>query len=53
MDLVLAHAGDWVTSVITMAPIAALSVWLLIITVKDRRQRKAGADDASEEPEPL
>ena len=53
MEFVLAHGGHWVTSVITMAPVAALSVWLLIITVRDRRHRKTEADDAAEEPEPL
>ena len=47
MTLVLAHAGHWVTSVITMAPLFALMLWLLLVTIRDRRQ--GGTDDGPEE----
>lgn len=47
MTLVLAHAGHWVTSVITMAPLLAVMLWLLLVTIRDRRQ--GGFDDGPEE----
>ena len=41
----LAHAGHWSTSVITMAPVVAFALWLIVITIRDRRRE--GDDDGS------
>ena len=45
MTLPLAHAGDWLSSVITVVPVVLLIGWLVIITIRDRRRGVEDPDD--------
>jgi hypothetical protein len=36
--LLLAHAGHWVSSLLILLPTVAFIVWLVLITVRDRRR---------------
>jgi cytochrome c-type biogenesis protein CcmH/NrfF len=38
--LVLAHAGHWATSLLILLPTVAFIVWLVLVTVRDRRRER-------------
>ena len=38
MEVLFAHSGHWITSVITVSPIGVIAIWLIIITLKDRKR---------------
>jgi hypothetical protein len=42
--LVLAHAGHWVSSLLILLPTVAFIVWLVLITVRDRRRERGGSE---------
>ena len=45
MNLVLAHSGHWLESVVYLIPIVGFAVWLGVATIKDKR-RRANEPDA-------
>jgi hypothetical protein len=40
--MVLAHAGHWLESVVSLVPIVGFALWLAITTIKDKRSRRHG-----------
>ena len=38
--LVFAHAGHWISSLLILLPTLAFIVWLVAITVRDRRRER-------------
>jgi hypothetical protein len=38
--LLLAHAGHWISSLLILLPTLAFIVWLVAITVRDRRRQR-------------
>jgi hypothetical protein len=40
--LVLAHTGHWVSSLLILLPTVAFIVWLVLVTVRDRRRERGG-----------
>jgi hypothetical protein len=38
--LVLAHAGHWISSLLILLPTVAFIVWLVIITIRDKRRER-------------
>jgi hypothetical protein len=38
--LVVAHAGHWAESLLILVPTVAFIVWLVAITVRDRRRQR-------------
>jgi hypothetical protein len=40
----LAHAGHWVSSLVILLPTVAFIVWLVLITVRDRRREREGSE---------
>jgi hypothetical protein len=38
--LLLAHAGHWISSLLILLPTVAFIIWLVAITVRDRRRAK-------------
>ena len=39
---VIAHAGHWISSLVILLPTVAFIVWLVLITVRDRRRERSG-----------
>jgi hypothetical protein len=39
---VVAHAGHWITYVLFLGPTLGFIVWLVVITVRDRRLHDSG-----------
>lgn len=35
---VIAHAGDWISTIVFLAPIAAVAIWMGVQRVRERRQ---------------
>jgi hypothetical protein len=40
--LVLAHAGHWISSLLILVPTVAFILWLVAVTVRDRRRDRQG-----------
>jgi hypothetical protein len=40
--LVLAHAGHWISSLLILLPTVAFIIWLVVVTVRDRRRERSG-----------
>lgn len=40
--LVFAHAGHWLSSLLILLPTVAFIVWLVAVTVRDRRRERSG-----------
>jgi hypothetical protein len=38
--LLFAHAGHWISSLLILVPTVAFIVWLVAITVRDRRRQR-------------
>jgi hypothetical protein len=38
--LVFAHAGHWISSFLILAPTVAFIVWLVVVTVRDKRRER-------------
>ncbi|MEA2440780.1 MAG: hypothetical protein QOH76_2204 [Thermoleophilaceae bacterium] len=38
--LVIAHAGHWISSLLILVPTLAFIVWLVAVTVRDRRRQR-------------
>ncbi|MEA2458944.1 MAG: hypothetical protein QOC95_1916 [Thermoleophilaceae bacterium] len=38
--LVIAHAGHWIESLLILLPTVAFIVWLVIVTMRDRRRER-------------
>jgi hypothetical protein len=38
--LVIAHAGHWISSLLILLPTVAFIVWLVAVTVRDRRRQR-------------
>jgi hypothetical protein len=38
--LVIAHAGHWISSLLILLPTVAFILWLVSITVRDRRRAR-------------
>jgi hypothetical protein len=38
--LVLAHAGHWISSLLILLPTVAFIVWLVLVTMRDRRRER-------------
>ena len=38
--IVLAHAGHWVSSLLILLPTLAFIIWLVAITVRDKRRQR-------------
>ena len=38
--LIIAHAGHWIESVLILVPTVAFIVWLVAITIRDRRRER-------------
>jgi hypothetical protein len=38
--LVIAHAGHWVSSLLILLPTVAFIVWLVVITLRDKRRER-------------
>jgi hypothetical protein len=36
----IAHAGHWITTVAYFVPVVAFLVWLAVVQVKERRERR-------------
>jgi hypothetical protein len=36
--LVFAHAGHWISSLLILLPTVAFIIWLVLITLRDRRR---------------
>jgi len=43
---VLAHAGHWIESVLILVPTLGFILWLVIITVRDRRRERREAQQS-------
>jgi hypothetical protein len=41
---VLAHAGHWVSSLLILLPTVAFIIWLVAVTVRDRRRERSDSD---------
>jgi hypothetical protein len=41
---VIAHAGHWISSLLILLPTVAFIVWLVLITVRDRRRERERSD---------
>jgi hypothetical protein len=41
---VIAHAGHWISSLVILLPTVAFIVWLVVITVRDRRRERSGGN---------
>ncbi len=37
---VIAHAGHWIASLLILLPTVAFIIWLVLITVRDRRRER-------------
>jgi hypothetical protein len=37
---VIAHAGHWVSSLLILLPTVAFIVWLVVITLRDKRRER-------------
>jgi hypothetical protein len=37
---VLAHAGHWISSLLILVPTVAFILWLVVITIRDRRRER-------------
>jgi hypothetical protein len=37
---VVAHAGHWISSVLILVPTVAFIIWLVAVTVRDRRRER-------------
>ena len=40
MVLVFAHAGHWISSLLILLPTVAFIIWLVAITVRDKRRQR-------------
>ena len=38
--LVIAHAGHWVSSLLILLPTVAFIIWLVAVTLRDRRRER-------------
>jgi hypothetical protein len=38
--LVFAHAGHWISSLLILLPTVAFIIWLVAITVRDKRRQR-------------
>jgi hypothetical protein len=38
--LVIANAGHWISSLLILLPTVAFIIWLVLITVRDRRRER-------------
>jgi hypothetical protein len=38
--LVIAHAGHWISSLLILLPTVAFIVWLVVITLRDKRRER-------------
>ena len=45
----LAHAGDWLVSLIYMGPVIAIVTWISVNSILDRRRRKRDGEPAPTE----
>ena len=43
--ITLAHAADWISSLVFAAPVLGFGLWLAITAVRDRRRRRREGDD--------
>jgi hypothetical protein len=42
--LVFAHAGHWISSLLILLPTVAFIVWLVAVTVRDRRRERSRSE---------
>ena len=35
-----AHAGHWIVSIASAAPVVAIATWIVVVTLRDRRRRR-------------
>jgi hypothetical protein len=38
---VIAHAGHWVSSLLILLPTVAFIIWLVVITLRDKRRERS------------
>jgi hypothetical protein len=39
--LVFAHAGHWISSLLILLPTVAFIIWLVVVTMRDRRRERS------------
>ena len=49
---VIAHAGDWLTSLIYLVPVVAVLGVLIVTPIRERRRGPADSADTTNESEP-
>lgn len=40
----IAHAGDWISTIVLLAPMAVIAIWVAVQRVRERRQGVAQDD---------
>jgi hypothetical protein len=41
---IFAHAGHWISSLLILLPTVAFILWLVVVTMRDRRRERSGGD---------
>jgi hypothetical protein len=40
--ILIAHTGHWISSLLILLPTVAFIVWLVLVTLRDRRREREG-----------